>query len=186
MNDVITFSNESTINNKACLLHDLLADTDFAYVTLVSGDNQHEAAHRAVLGASSPFLRRILYESLQQRAFLYLGQVDRQVVEALVQWLYLGQCEVARVWTDQLHSLAGQLGVQELQEAKNGVIGRDRKNLQDVTAAVIGQDRKDLPGATTVLIGEDRKDLKEASAVVIGQERKEHQEATVDFISPDL
>ena len=125
-------------------------------MTLVSGDNQHVAAHRAVLGASSPFLRRILFESLQQRTFLYLGQVDRQVVEALVQWLYLGRCEVDRGWMEQLCSLAGQLGVQDLQEATAAVIGRDRKEQHEATAAVIGRDMKEQQEATDDFIVPNR------------------------------
>ena len=171
MTEEIHLSNESHPNKKESLLHVILSDADFADVTLVSGDNQHVAAHRAVLGASSPFLRRILFESLQQRTFLYLGQVDRQAVEALVQWLYLGKCQVDRGQMAQLCSLAGQLGVQDLQEATAAVIGQGRQEQQEDIAAVIGQDKKEQQEATGDMIGPDLQSL---------------QKATHDFIVPDM
>ena len=50
----------------------LTSDFDFSDVTLVCADNQHLPAHRAVLCATSSFLRKLLYDSQQQRTFLYL------------------------------------------------------------------------------------------------------------------
>ena len=51
----------------------MLTDPDFTDVTLVFGDNRQIPVHRAVLSAASLFFRQLLYESLNQKTFLYLG-----------------------------------------------------------------------------------------------------------------
>jgi len=89
----------------------LLRDSDFSDVTLVSGDNHHVAAHRAVLAASSSFLRTLLLDSCQQSTFLYLGMVEGQVLEALVAFIYLGTATLPRRRLEHLLVLADQLGV---------------------------------------------------------------------------
>ena len=99
------------------LLQKLFTNSDFTDVTLVSGDNQHIAAHRAILGASSPFLKKIFYESLHQNTFFYLGLVDHGILQAMLQFIYLGRCEEETEHLVELKSLASQLRVTSLEEA---------------------------------------------------------------------
>ena len=69
------------------------------------------SAHRAVLSANSSFLRSVLFESFQQNPFLYMGMVDFEVLQALVELIYLGHCSTNRDKEGQIKSLALQLGV---------------------------------------------------------------------------
>ena len=108
------------------LARKLLADPDFSDVTLVSKDNQYTVAHRAVLSSSSDFLRCLLYGSLQQNTFLFLGLVDQEVVEALVTYVYTGQCELAKDRLDQLGSLAARLEIRGLEDALQDFMGKYR------------------------------------------------------------
>ena len=80
----ISNSNISIRNN---LLKTMFYDIDFSEVTLVTLDNQHIPSHRSVLSASSPFLRRILFECLQQGTFLYLGMVESEIGQAIVNFI---------------------------------------------------------------------------------------------------
>ena len=107
----------SNISSGNKLLRKLLQDIDFSDVTLVTVDNQHIPAHRSVLSASSPFLRRILFESLQQSTFLYISIVESEIVQALVNFIYLGRCEIRQELLAQLNSFAIQMGVGSLQIA---------------------------------------------------------------------
>ena len=90
MEDCVTVTQEEPRQDD--LSKQLFKDTDFMDVTLVSRDGFQQPVHRAVLCASSGFLRELLLESLQQNTFLYLGLVDHQVVQVLVEFLYLGRC----------------------------------------------------------------------------------------------
>lgn len=91
MEDCVTVTQEEPRQDD--LSKQLFKDTDFMDVTLVSRDGFQQPVHRAVLCASSGFLRELLLESLQQNTFLYLGLVDHQVVQVLVEFLYLGRCK---------------------------------------------------------------------------------------------
>ena len=114
MADSVTIAQEEPRNS---LPRHLLDDSDFTDVTLVSKDGLQVSAHRAVLCASSPFLRKLLVESLQQNTFLYLNLVDHQMLKALVEFVYLGSCQVPRSKMEDLKALARQLGVRTLEEA---------------------------------------------------------------------
>ena len=92
----------------------LILDFDFCDVTLVCADNQHLPAHRAVLCASSSFLRELLYDSQQQRTFLYLGRVQHEDMRNLLEFIYLGSCSVQRSRLEDLVRLAADLKVLEL------------------------------------------------------------------------
>ena len=107
----------TNISNGDNLLRKLLHDTDFSDVTLVTADNKHISAHRSVLSASSPFLRMILFESLQQNTFLYLGMVESAIVQALVNFIYVGRCEIRQELVEQLNYFAIQMGGGSLQNA---------------------------------------------------------------------
>ena len=116
MNDQI-FISKVGLDSISSLSSALLSDPDFSDVTLVSEDGQHLVAHRAVLAQASSFLRSILYESLQQRTFLYLGMVKKHVLQELLRFLYMGQCQIQRDSIEQLVQLARQLKIKELEKA---------------------------------------------------------------------
>ena len=99
------------IQNGQILASMLFTDSDFSDVTLVSADNPHVSAHRAVLSATSSFLRSVLFESCQQNTFLYMGMIDFKVLQSLVEFIYLGHCSIDSDKEGQLKSLALQLGV---------------------------------------------------------------------------
>ena len=103
----ITVSNNKHTN----IGSQLFSDSDFSDVTLVCGDNQHLPAHRAVLCASSSFLRQLLYDSQQQRTFLCLASVPYEDMRSLLEVIYLGSCTLPRDRLDAVIALAAGLGV---------------------------------------------------------------------------
>ena len=89
-------------------------DHDFTDVTLVCRDGQQVSCHRAVLAAASPFLRRILCESLQQNTFLFLGvRVEVEEVEALMELIYLGRTNIAEARLPAFKALARELQIDD-------------------------------------------------------------------------
>ena len=94
----------------------LFSDFDFSDVTLVCADNQHVPAHRAVLCASSSFLRELLYDSQQQRIFLFLGRVNHEDLRTLLEFIYLGACSVQRSRLENVLRLAEDLKVSKFMD----------------------------------------------------------------------
>merc|ERR1719509_576734 len=97
----------------------LLSDPDFCDVTLVCGDGSHLPCHRAVLASASTFLRQILYESLQQRTLLFLGQVEVEEVRALLELLYTGTSSLTQDRLPGLQALAASLRLEALTNQLN-------------------------------------------------------------------
>jgi len=97
----------------------LLGDVDFCDVTLVCGDGSHLPCHRAVLASASTFLRQILYESLQQRTLLFLGQVEVEEVRALLELLYTGTSSLTQDRIPALQALATNLRLEALTNQLN-------------------------------------------------------------------
>ena len=136
---MVTLQNEETttisrknIPNCQMLANMLFTDSDFSDVTLVSADNQHVSAHRAVLSAASSFLRSVLFESCQQNTFLYMGMIDFKVLQSLVEFIYLGHCRIDSDKEGQLKSLAVQLGV-DMSDTTVDIAGSSEDNLtQDI------------------------------------------------------
>ena len=113
--DVIQVHNEDgrlkDIGNK------LYDDSDFCDVTLVCADNHHLPAHRAVLCASSSLMRELLYDSQQQRTFLYLAMVLQEDMKTLLQFIYLGNCSVLKTRLGIVGDLARELKISGFRES---------------------------------------------------------------------
>ena len=97
----------------------LFLDPEFSDVTLVCSGNKQLPCHRAVLASSSSFLRELLSSSIQQQTFLYLGRVQEEQAQSLLEYLYLGQCQVQKESLGSLLALAGELGVSDVQQPTN-------------------------------------------------------------------
>ena len=90
----------------------LFKDQDFTDVSLVCGDGRQVSCHRAVLAAASPFLRQLLYETLNQATFLFLGvNVGLKEVEALMELVYLGKVSLLEARLPAFKALARELGL---------------------------------------------------------------------------
>ena len=90
----------------------LFKDQDFTDVFLVCGDGRQVSCHRAVLAAASPFLRQLLYETLNQATFVFLGvNVGLEEVEALMELVYLGKVSLLEARLPAFKALARELGL---------------------------------------------------------------------------
>ena len=74
----------------------LLADQDFADVTLACDGDKQVTAHKVILSACSPFFRNILKKNRHQHPLLYLKGVKFRHLELIVKFIYLGQIEIGK------------------------------------------------------------------------------------------
>ena len=127
----VYFSNGNT-NHYQSTVNTLFLDTDFTDVTLVSEDNKHVSTHRAILSASSKFLRSLLYTSLQESMITYNVEAGFDIIRALVEYMYLGHCTVEEDKKEQLYLLAKLWGIELVLNKTDTGVNLD-KGIPDIT-----------------------------------------------------
>ena len=75
-------------------IKELLTDEAFTDVTLACDDGKQLKAHKVIVSACSPFLRKILQHNPHPHPLLYLSNISWINLNKLVQFMYLGKVEV--------------------------------------------------------------------------------------------
>merc|ERR1719508_80687 len=94
----------------------LIGDKDFTDVTLVSCDRKQIKAHKVILSSCSQFFHQILLENPHQHPLLFLKDIRYSDLLAIVQFIYLGQTEVAQDDLNHFMEAAKVLQIQGLNE----------------------------------------------------------------------
>merc|ERR1711915_106572 len=79
---------------------ELLSDTNFADVTLVAEEENEILAHKVILASSSSFFKRILIKHSQKTPIIYLNGIRFSDLQAIVNFIYLGEVEVRQEHLD--------------------------------------------------------------------------------------
>ena len=74
--------------------NNLLLDTNFTNVTLVCEDDRQINAHKVILASCSPFFMRILLKNPHNNPLIYLKGVKYLDLQAIINFIYLGQAEI--------------------------------------------------------------------------------------------
>merc|ERR1712215_616576 len=90
---------------------ELLSDTHFADVTLVAEEENEILAHKVILASSSSFFRRILIKHSQKKPIIYLNGIRFSDLQAIVNFIYLGEVEVRQEHLDTFLKAAKVLEV---------------------------------------------------------------------------
>lgn len=93
-------------------------DKEFFNVTLLCEDNQIEA-HKLILAACSPFFRSILRRNPHHHPLLYLKGVRYKEIEAILNFMYMGQVNVAETELESFLAVAADLKVRGLTKAED-------------------------------------------------------------------
>jgi len=101
---------QSNISNA---LEDLRSDKDFFDVTLACEDEQIQA-HKVILSACSPFFRNVLRRNPHQNPLLYLKGVKYTDIQAVLNFMYHGEVNVAQDELNSFLSVAEDLKVKGL------------------------------------------------------------------------
>ena len=96
----------------------LFSDQDFTDVTLVCNEDKQMKAHKVILSSSSLLLRRILLKNPHQNPLIYLKGVDYQNLQSIIQFMYLGQIEIAHEDLQQFIDTAKELEVNGLTDVE--------------------------------------------------------------------
>ena len=87
---------------------------DFCNVTLMSEDHTKIEAHKVILAGSSSFFRELLKQSQHPHPLLYLGGVKGFYLSAVVDFMYLGEVNIAQEDLDNFLKAAEELKLKGL------------------------------------------------------------------------
>lgn len=116
------------------MLQELLRSGAFADVTLVADDRKSIKAHRNILSACSPVFKDILeIQNQNNYPVIYLRGMQSAEIEAIVQFIYLGETKFNENRIDEFLSIAQNLQIKELFHEK-GTINSDLKSAHEEKA----------------------------------------------------
>ena len=93
----------------------LFSDKHFTDVTLVSEDGKQVKAHKVVLSSCSPFFNKVLLLTPHQQPIIFLKGIKHSELLAIVQFIYLGQTDLAQDDLNQFMGAAADLQIEGLQ-----------------------------------------------------------------------
>ena len=88
------------------MLVGMMTSSAYTDVTLVCGDQVQFKAHKVVLSASSPVMRNILENNNTDNPLIYLRGVQHEDMEAILQFIYLGEATVKQGRKEEFFKLA--------------------------------------------------------------------------------
>ena len=145
MDDKISLKNDSFEFQVLCSRRALFVERNFTDVTLVSDDLTQFRAHRAVLAEASSALKNLLQMSQDQSSsLLFLRGINKEILEAILQFIYLGETVIENDTLNQFNTIANELKIQVL------------CNMMEQEATVIEPDDKDKTENISVSNHEDK------------------------------
>ena len=90
-------------------------------VTLVSDDEEHIAAHKLVLSASSEFFKNIIKKAQHSNPMIYLSGFKSRDLYMVMDYIYQGEVQILQTELDQFLTVAQQLKIE-------GLIGGDNND----------------------------------------------------------
>ena len=106
-----SFSDYLSESNKT-----LYDEKEFTDVTLVSDDLTEVEAHKTVLSNASPVLKKLLKIKPVNHPVLFLRGVKGKTLEAIVQFIYLGETTIQQDRIEEFAAISNDLHIQELND----------------------------------------------------------------------
>ena len=94
------------------------SDKAFCDVTLVSEDGMQASAHKLILGAASDFFRNTLLRNPHQHPLIFLKGARFRLLEAIIEFIYLGETAVEENNLDIFLDLCKSLEIKGLEDSE--------------------------------------------------------------------
>jgi len=105
--------------NISIAFRDLRDNKDFFNVTLCCDDDSQVDAHKTILSACSPFFRSVLKRNPHQHPLLYLKGVKYKEMVAILDFMYMGEVNVAQDELNSFLAVAEDLRVKGLTQGNS-------------------------------------------------------------------
>ena len=106
---------ETILQTRTSNLKSLWENKDFLDVTIACDDDQLYA-HKVILSAASPFFRHILQRNQHTHPLLYLKGTTKKDIEAVLEFIYSGETQIAEDEMEKFMELANSLAIEGLVE----------------------------------------------------------------------
>ena len=117
MMDNVSISWEDFTESIPKIHRGLITDKDFTDVTLAANDNTQFKAHRVILSSCSKFFQNILTSNPHPSPLLYLNNVNQSELESLIEFIYLGRCEIKQNEVEKFVTLGHDFKINGLVQA---------------------------------------------------------------------
>ena len=91
-------------------------DKDFTDVTLATVDDYQITVHKVILSSCSEFFKNILQKNPHQNPLIYLKDVKHKYLKMVMQFIYLGECDVGQADLSQFLNTGKELRISGLME----------------------------------------------------------------------
>jgi len=105
-------------SNISVAFRELREEKDFFDVTLACDDDNQIQAHKVILSACSPFFRNVLRRNPHQHPLLYLKGVKYRELLSVLNFMYMGEVNVAQEELNSFLTVAEELRVKGLTQNK--------------------------------------------------------------------
>merc|ERR1712098_45727 len=107
-------------SNAINTIRNLLTDTQFTDVTLISDDRRRIKAHKFILSSCSLFFKQILAETSTEKPLLFIKGIEYSELSAIIKFIYLGRTEIAEDDLGNFMKAAKEFQIDGLQGGRNG------------------------------------------------------------------
>ena len=114
-NEIVQLANSDFKFSATNTLKKLWNDTNFTDVTLATADNTQIHAHKMILSTFSPFFENILFLNPHPKPLIYLRDIRHQDLNCILQFMYLGECEVNQSELEAFLASAKELKISGLE-----------------------------------------------------------------------
>ena len=125
------------------MMKELMMNSDFSDVTLVTEDKKHINANINILNRCSPVFKDILTKENNSNTLMYLRGIQSSEMESIMQFIYLGEATFYEERLDEFLAVAKSLEIKELCYAEPEP--NDELVNDTVTSSDTLEKQKDLP-----------------------------------------
>ena len=119
MKEVFTLSWDDFNQKCPRVFTELWLDTDLSDITLATEDEGQLTAHKVILAASSPFLKRLLTNNVNPHPLIYLMGVKMTQLQQLLSYIYLGKCDLTQEQLPAFMATGKQLEIEIWKRERN-------------------------------------------------------------------
>jgi len=112
--------------NVSSAFREIRDEKDFFDVTLACDDDSQIQAHKVIIAACSPFFRNVLRKNSHQHPLLYLKGVKYKELVSVLNFMYMGEVNVAQDDLNSFLAVAEDLRVKGLTQGSNNGGGGER------------------------------------------------------------
>ena len=115
----------------------LFSDKLLSDVTLACEDGVQIQAHKAILSSSSNLFENIILRNPHQHPMIYMKGVKRNILESIMEFIYLGQTKVAVEDIAEFFNTAVDLDVKGIKQDNLDVLENLASNLENINMSIL-------------------------------------------------